>query len=854
MNLRTKLALGLALTLAVLVQGSGLSSWHMMRQDLLATIQNQLQALVTHAAGVVESDLKLGVDSVAAIANGAPPSPQRNRAALDNYLSHLPLPLGAFERCVAIAPDGELLAEAPYQGQIASQNVADNEYFRRATQTRQAVIFKPQRQTVSVHPVVAITLPRLVQGDAVDLVMACTLNLLKPELFVSARTAAIGDSGYLFIVTPDRRVILHPDSKMMAGGPLPPGAYPMLDKVLDGLEVTEEGTAESTEGDGRRVLMSFKRVKSTGWLVAAVFPVDEAYKPLDLARSKVMLRGAIVLILSTIAAWLLAGLATVPLTRLTRQMRQMRDNPEAPSPPRLARHDEIGELNDAFLHLLAERNQREASLRSSAESSRILRMALEHSDEAIIAADVDHRLTLWNRGAEQMLGWTAAEVLGRRSDELGLHDRSAPDLEGLQAQLMAGKAFTREGRRKTKFGEWIDVSSTAIPMFDEQGKFAGALVTIRDVTTLKAAEAALRASEEKFSCAFRANPDATVITRMDDGVIVDVNEGFERLSGYSAAEAIGKTAMDIGLRADAAEREVMERRLMADGALRDWETHVVTKSGAERLMLGSVSTFELGGRRYAISNSRDITELKGAEDEVRRLHDELEERVRERTAELESFSYSVSHDLRSPLRAIAGFARLIEEDHGEAIGPAGRDLLHRVMRNAVRMGGLIDDLLDFSRIGRATLKHTKVDMNAMAREVTAELMESEPERSIDLHIGPLPEAWADRSLIRQVWVNLLGNALKYSRGRQRTVIGIGGEVGDGEVHYFVSDNGAGFDMEFADKLFQVFQRLHNESSFEGTGIGLAITARVVRRHGGRIWAVGVPDRGATFHFALPLAS
>lgn len=850
MNLRVKLALGLILTLVLLVQGSALYSWHVTREDILAATHSQLHALSNHAAGVVESDLKQGVESVRSIAKGAPESPVRNASGVESYLRNLPLPIGALERCLAISPDGEMLAKTFDVPDVPNRNFAGNEQFRRTLATRQPVVFRPQRALVSATPVLSILVPRFDQSGAVDLVMGCNLNLYKAELFGPAREAGIGVSGYLFVVTPDRRLILHPDKKMVTGGLLPIGASPLLDKGLAGFDGTEEGT----DFEGKRVLMSFARIKSVNWLVVAVFPLDEAYRPLDLARRNVIVRALILLVISVAAAWFLAGLVTAPLQRLTRQMRAMREHPDAPIEPVAKRRDEIGQLSTAFTDLMAELYQREAALNQAAESNRILRTALEHSAEGIIVADVDQRLTLWNHGAEQMLGWSAAEVLGRRSSDLGLHAMDAEELAHRGMQLMRGEAFSLEGKRKTKTGNWIDVSSTATPLFDAQGAFAGALITMRDISALKATEAALRASEEKFSRAFHASPDATLIARFDDGVIVEVNAGFERFSGYTAAEAIGKTATDIGLRADTVDQAVARQQMLEDGVMRDMEAVIVTKSGEERIMLGSGTSFESSGARYIISTSRDITEFKRAQEEVRRLNDELEERVRERTAELESFSYSVSHDLRSPLRAIAGFARLIEEDHGEAIGPAGRDLLDRVVKNAIRMGRLIDDLLDFSRIGRATVKKATIDMNVLVREVTTELMETEPGRSIDLHVGPLPEACADRSLIRQVWINLIGNALKYSRDRARTVIGIGGEVTDGEVHYFVSDNGAGFDMEFADKLFQVFQRLHNESSFEGTGIGLAIAARVVRRHGGRIWAVGVPDRGATFHFALPLAS
>src|SRR5579884_2550000 len=243
--------------------------------------------------------------------------------------------------------------------------------------------------------------------------------------------------------------------------------------------------------------------------------------------------------------------------------------------------------------------------------------------------------------------------------------------------------------------------------------------------------------------------------------------------------------------------------------------------------------------------------------EVAAARSGLEQTVAARTAdlraayaELESFSYSVSHDLRAPLRAIAGYAQILEDDHAPALGPEGRDLVGAVRRAAARMGQLIDDLLAFARLGRQALAPVPLDLAAMARDVADELCRHQPDRTITVAIGALPPARGDRALVEQVLANLLGNAVKFTRGRPEARIEVGARRDGGETVYYVRDNGVGFDPRYADKLFGVFQRLHRPDEFEGTGVGLALVQRIVHRHGGRVWAEGRPDAGATFYFTL----
>lgn len=343
----------------------------------------------------------------------------------------------------------------------------------------------------------------------------------------------------------------------------------------------------------------------------------------------------------------------------------------------------------------------------------------------------------------------------------------------------------------------------------------------------------------------------------EKGLLVRVNKTELGWLGYEAHEVIGVKYYHEFM--TPASREIYERefdRFRQSGVVKDVEFEFVRKDGSLFSVLSNATAIrdEEGGFLLSRSVLLDVTDRVRDRKLIIELNEQLRSHAFEleaKNSELESFTYSVSHDLRSPLRAIDGFSRILMEDYVKNLDAEGLRLLGIVRENAARMSGLIDDLLSFSRLGKTPLEKRWVDMTSLAKKSVSELTVSSPFRG-SLLIGDLPRAFGDPSLLSQVFVNLLSNAIKFTKNKESPVIRVEGKKGDGEVVYSVFDNGEGFDMKYYKKLFGVFQRLHSPDDFPGTGVGLAIVQRIVTRHGGRVWAVGKPKEGASFFFAIPV--
>jgi len=501
---------------------------------------------------------------------------------------------------------------------------------------------------------------------------------------------------------------------------------------------------------------------------------------------------------------------------------------------------------------ITERKVAEEKLRRSQEQ---LAGVIGSAMDAIISVDGEHRIILFNAAAERMFMYPADDAIGQSLERFipkRFREGHKQHIENFGRTNVTRRTM---GSLGALFGLRADgtefpIEASISQLESESGKTF--TVILRDISERRKAEEELRERTKILDLA------PVLITDLSNRIIL-WNSGAEKMYGWSSDEAVGQIAHELKRTEFPIPLEKIRSHVFARGK---WEGDLVhtTRDGRSMTVASTwvLHTDEDGNPKAFLKINNDITERKLAEEEVRRLNAELEIRVEERTAqltavnkELEAFSYSVSHDLRAPLRHINGFSQALVEDYRDSLDEKARKYLSEIGDASREMSHMIDDVLKLARVSRSEMRTEPVDLSAMAEDTVRDLRMSMPERNIAVKIAPGLKVVGDSRLLRFVVGNLIENAWKFTAGTIAAEIEFAGLDDAAEPTFFVKDNGAGFDMRYSDKLFGVFQRLHRADEFEGTGVGLATVKRIVERHGGRIWAESEPENGATFYFTLP---
>ena len=525
---------------------------------------------------------------------------------------------------------------------------------------------------------------------------------------------------------------------------------------------------------------------------------------------------------------------------------------------------------------VTERQQIEEKLH---EQARVLDLS------QVLVRDMEDRIVLWSSGMARLYGYSTTEAIGRISHEL-LRTQFPESLELIKDALGATGAWEGELIHRKRDGNAMAVASRWVLYRDAGGRPKRVLEACVDISERRRAQRALEEQTEELAhqaqeitrsqeaLQNQSNILQSVLESMGEGLIAADQDGKFLIWNRAAADILGRGAADLpisdwtrhyelfqpdGVTPFPASELPLARAVRGEACVADMLVHNPRQS--ERVWLevsGRPLRDDRGGLHGGMVAFRDITAAKIAERQIRQLNEELEQRVITRTAELaaantelEAFTYSVSHDLRAPLRHIAGFSKILTEDFGPALPEEAQHHLQRIQEGTKRMGTLVDELLNLARVGRHALSRQVSGLDSIVEEVRSILQPESEGREVEWKIAPLPFVECDPVLIKQVFQNLLANALKFTRTRKPARIEIGQREEGQQKVYFVRDNGVGFSMKYSNKLFGVFQRLHRAEDFEGTGVGLATVQRIVQKHGGRVWAQAELDKGATFCFTLP---
>jgi len=854
-SLQFKLVVAIVGITLAFVWGMAIHNATRLDARLRAAAMEKQVTIAQYLAAELEVKVRERLDGLQGIAATLDVSRLGDPAYLEDFLRTRTFFQQQFSGGTAIIDaDGRALADYPVVPGRRGSRFDDRDYFKHAQATRKPYLDQPIIGRALKRPVMTMSVPLVDAHGAFRGVMTGVVDLTAPSFFgLMADPEMLGDFEFDVTSPAGNVVIASSDpARIMAATPAPGSS-----EIDDALAAGFEGAMLARSSSGVEKLYAVKRMASTGWTVQLALPATKAFGTVD-GLSKALYGGALFasIVIMLVVAWIARRLLQ-PIADTAARIDDMSSGRIA-----LERLPETGDIevrrllasfNRLTSHMLAQQAELRRNESRLEESQRIAHIGSWEWD--IVTND-----NVWSAETFRIFGLDPQGTAPGFDAFIALVD--AEDrrqvIDAKQRAIDAGEPYLCEYRIQRPSGEVRIVRSQAEVVRDDAGRPLRMVGINADVTERRLDEARLRDSEATYRSLFENMLNGFAHCRMlfEDGkpsdfILLSVNEAFGKLTGLH--DVVGHRVSKVipGIRE-------------SDPALLESCGRVATTGTPERfeLYLASLKmwlSLSLYSPRpeFFVAVFDVVTERKAQEEQILELNRTLEARVRRRTEdleranrELEAFSYSISHDLRAPLRAINGFSQLVLEAEHEKLGDESLHMLERVAHNASRMGELIDDILEYSRSGRADMKSTNVDMEPLAHSVIEQLHDLYPKTAF-LCAG-LPTVRGDATMLRQVLLNLIDNAGKFSSRSDAPRVEVGCTTVGGEHVFSVRDNGAGFEMRYAEKLFGMFQRMHSEAQFPGTGVGLAIVKRLIERHGGRVWAESERERGATFYFTLPL--